>query len=100
MDEWIGLGFTNPIGIGGVLDVCICPHPIFPTFSSKSLLLPTFFGLVCHAVSKCRELLLKCVYSCTIIMVNIYIFISQFGVQYDLIILNLHPPSQIGAGSI
>ena len=27
MGEWIrglGLGFTNPVGIGGVLDMCLC----------------------------------------------------------------------------
>ena len=26
-DEWmrgLGLGFTNPVGTGGVLDVCLC----------------------------------------------------------------------------
>ena len=24
MDERIGLGFTNPVGTGGVLDMCLC----------------------------------------------------------------------------
>ena len=27
MDEWmreLGLGFTNPLGTGGVLDMCLC----------------------------------------------------------------------------
>ena len=24
VDERIGLGFTNPVGTGGVLDVCLC----------------------------------------------------------------------------
>ena len=24
MDERIGFGFTNPVGTGGVLDMCLC----------------------------------------------------------------------------
>ena len=24
MEEKLGLGFTNPVGIGGVLDMCLC----------------------------------------------------------------------------